>query len=129
MLNFIERMIILNEKVEMIRGDTLKLKFSRQTEKEEIIKEPVDEMFMTFKENIYTRNFVFQKCLQKGSIFYEESTGYYHVTIEPKDTEHLRYGDYFFDIEIKMNDIVKTIAKGILTLKEEVTFACNKETL
>ena len=33
--------------------------------------------------------------------------------------------DYVFDVEIKKDNIVKTILKGILNLTEEVTFACN----
>jgi len=114
------------EKLEMTRGDTLKLKFSRQTENQEVIFEKADEMYMTFKKSIYSEKILFQKSLKDGTITYDSETGYYHVIIEPADTEGLRYGDYVFDIEIKKGNTVKTIVKGTLKLTEEVTFSCNR---
>lgn len=118
----------MNERLEMTRGDTLKFKFQRKTENEEVIKEKVDEMYMTFKKSIYSKDILFQKSLKDGTITYDSETGYYHAVIEPKDTENLSYyDDYVFDIEITHNNVVKTILKGTLNLTEEVTFACNKE--
>lgn len=118
----------MQEQLEMTRGDTLRFKFQRKTENQEVIFEKVDSMYITFKESTYTKNFVFQKSLKDNTIIYNENTGYYHVVIEPKDTENLSCNkEYFFDIEITKDNIVKTILKGVLTLTEEVTFGCNKE--
>ena len=117
----------MQEQLEMIRGDTLRFKFQRKTEQEEVIKEPVDEMYITFKKSVYSKGFLFQKSLKDKTITYDETTGYYRIVIEPKDTENLSYDDYVFDIEITTDNIVKTIIKGVLTLTEEVTFGCNKE--
>lgn len=115
------------ENLEMTRGDTLKLKFQRRTENKEVIFEKVDEMFMTFKKSIYSEKILFQKSLEDGTIIYDKDTGYYHVIIEPADTENLSYyKDYVFDVEIKKGNVVKTIIKGNLNLTEEVTFACNR---
>lgn len=117
----------MNERLEIIRGDTLKLKFQRKTEKLEVIYEKVDEMYMTFKTSVYSDEILFQKSLKDGTITFDSVTGYYHTVIEPKDTENLSYHkDYVFDVEIKKDNIVKTILKGILNLTEEVTFACNR---
>lgn len=115
------------ENIEMTRGDTLKLKFQRKTENQEVIFEKVDEMYMTFKASIYSEKILFQKSLNDGTITYDSETGYYHVVIEPEDTENLSYcKDYVFDVEITKGNTVKTIIKGTLNLTEEVTFACNR---
>lgn len=116
----------MHEKLEMIRGDTLNLKFQRKTENQEVIFENVDEMFMTFKKNRETKKSLIQKRLNHG-ITYDSETGYYHVVINPEDTDNLSYGKYYFDVEITKNNIVKTILLGTLQINKEVTFTCNKE--
>lgn len=114
------------ENLEMTRGDTLRFKFQRKTENEEIIYEKLDKMYFTVKKNRETKKVLIQKTSDHG-ITYDEGTGYYHVVIEPEDTDNLSYGKYYFDVEITKNDIVKTIILGTLQINKEVTFACNKE--
>lgn len=116
----------MNERLEMTRGDTLKFKFQRKTENEEVIKEKVDKMYFTIKRNQETKKSLIQKRLNHG-ITYDSETGYYHVVIEPEDTDNLNYGKHYFDIEITKDCIVKTIILGTLQINKEVTFACNKE--
>ncbi len=116
----------MNERLEMTRGDTLKFKFQRKTENEEVIKEKVDKMYFTIKRNQETKKALIQKT-SDHNITYDEVTGYYHVVIEPEDTDNLSYGKYYFDVEITKNDIVKTIILGTLQINKEVTFSCNKE--
>lgn len=117
----------MNEVLEMTRGDTLRLKFQRMTENKEVIKEQVDEMFMTCKKRYSSQDYVFQKCLSKGSITYDGNTGYYHIKIEPEDTENLRYREYVFDIEITQDNNIKTVLKGTLNITEEATWSINKK--
>jgi len=117
----------MNEVLEMTRGDTLRLKFQRMTENKEVIKEQVDEMYMTCKKRYRSQDYVFQKCLSKGSIAYDKNTNYYHIKIDPEDTENLRYGEYVFDIEITQDNNIKTILKGTLNITEEATWSINKK--
>jgi hypothetical protein len=61
-----------------------------------------------------------------GDIIFDNTDNYYHVTINPNDTNELQFGTYKYDIEIVTNNYKKTIAVGTLTLLEEVTFASNE---
>lgn len=111
--------------MELIRGDTKKLKFLRKTKSGEVIKTKPDKLYFTVKSSYYAKDYLFQKSLENGISFSEEDY-FYRFTINPKDTDSLDYGNYVYDIEIITADTVKTIAKGTLEIKEEVTFAENE---
>ena len=111
--------------IEIIRGDTKKLKFQRKSTNSEVITEKPDKMFFTVKTGYYSKDYLFQKRLDTD-IIYNEEDNYYYFTINSSDTDKLDYGDYVFDIEIIKNDIKKTIARGTLTVEKEVTFAENE---
>ena len=106
----------------MIRGDTKKIKIFRTKDKEgkEIIKEKVDNLFFTVKENDVTKEMLFQKKLSDNTITYTDD-GYYHIVIKPEDTDNLAYGTYFFDIERIIGDDVKTYVVGELEITSEIT--------
>ena len=110
----------------LIRGDTLNLKFKRIDRNGEVIKEKPEKLFFTVKNSYYDKDYLFQKSLEKGTISYDENDNYYRFTIEPEDTNNLIFGKYVYDIEVVNLDIVKTIAKGTLEIEEEVTFAENE---
>lgn len=55
-----------------------------------------------------------------------DQDGTYHFTIEPTDTNNLKFGTYVYDIEVKQNGIVSTIAMGDFILLDEVTYAENE---
>lgn len=75
---------------------------------------------MTAKSNPNSKKIAFQKTLGNGIELLDD--GYYHVTIEPEDTSHLKYGDYGYDLEITTGTgIVKTLIVGIITLTDEYT--------
>lgn len=111
--------------MEIIRGDTENFKFQRKNKSEEVIKTKPDFLFFTLKDSYYSKEYLFQKRLDKD-IFYSEEDNYYRFTINPEDTDNLDYGSYVYDIEVITGDVVKTIAKGTLEIKEEVTFAENE---
>ena len=50
-----------------------------------------------------------------------ENENAYKLTIVPDDTNNLEIGTYKYDIEIHINDFVKTVIVGNLTLLEEQT--------
>lgn len=109
--------------LEFTRGDTYQFKFKLiNKEQQEIKLSEADNLYMTVKKDSNTKKVEFQKKLGQG-INYEED-GYYHVTIESKDTSKMNYGTYNFDIELKTQEgKVKTIELGSITLTEEYTFA------
>lgn len=48
------------------------------------------------------------------------------VRIEPGDTEHLRFGDYVYDVQLTYGGTVKTVVTpSKFTLGEEVTYGDN----
>lgn len=109
------------------RGDTEKFKFQRKDENDKPILTKADEVYFTVKVSDITDKVVFQKRLSDDTITFTDD-GYYHFTIEPKDTNNLNYGTYYFDIEVKLNtdNYVKTIKKGNLEITKEITFASNE---
>lgn len=111
--------------IEMIRGDTKKIKFQRKRIDNTIIKEKADKMYFTVKRSYYSKSFLFQKRLNEN-ILYNEQDNYYYMTIEPSDTDVLDYNAYVFDIEVIKNGEVKTIARGNFIIDKEVTFAENE---
>ena len=105
------------------RGDTKGLKFQRKRDGKPITQE-AENIYFTVKDNNYTNDILFQKTIDDMDF---DEDAYYHFTILPEDTNDLEYGDYKYDIEVKISDIyVKTIAKGILTVQEETTFVDNE---
>lgn len=106
--------------IELTRGDTCCLKFARLNNRNEIIKEKADEVYFTVKPFIGAKKYDFQKRLSDNTITFTDD-GYYHFTIESNDTDNLPIGDYYFDIEVKIGNYVKTISKGKLNLTYEIT--------
>lgn len=103
------------------RGDTFKFKFQRLSANGEVITTIAEKMWFTVKENHNTNDKILQKTLVDGGITFT-TDGYYHVTIDPKDTKNLFYRSYVYDIQVENNGVVQTISKGNVTIAEEVTF-------
>ncbi len=111
--------------IKLTRGDTKRIKFQRKTRTGEVITKKPGKMYFTVKENYYTTEAVLQKKLDEG-ITYSEEDNFYYITIEPSDTDGLKYDKYVFDIEVIDGDDKKTILKGVFVIEEEVTFAENE---
>lgn len=108
--------------MEMVRGDTFRFKFKRKTKSGETIIDLPQKMYITFKYGD-EKEPLFQKKLNDGITFDSE---YYHVVINPEDTNDLPFSKLVYDVEIINNDEPKTIYVGELELTREVTFACNE---
>lgn len=113
--------------INVTRGDNRTFKFQRKTKEGDVITDIPDEMYITFKGSNLQETFFIQKVFSKEEITFDSSKNEYRFEITPEDTNELAYGDYVFDIEITKDNKVKTIAKGTLIIKPEVTFASNKE--
>ena len=110
--------------IELIRGDSLSLKFQRLDANGEVITTEADEVFFTIKNNTINDEYIIQKKLEDMTF---DNDGTYHITLLPGDTEELAYGKYVYDLEICIgDDYKKTISIGDFVIKEEVTFASNE---
>lgn len=109
----------------IIRGDTYQYKFQRKNSDGTPILVEADKIFFTVKKSEEDKDFVLQKTIEDMT-FDEE--GFYHFTIEPEDTDGLKYGDYVYDIEIIMDrgKYKKTRKRGVFKIDYEVTFVENE---
>lgn len=103
------------------KGDTFEFCFQRKNKNKEVITTKPDKMYFSVKEDINSKDVLFQKRLSDSTISYNEETYYYNITIDPSDTDNLNLGDYYYDIEIIDNNKVKTIKKGIISLTYQIT--------
>lgn len=112
--------------IELIRNDSLTLKFQRLAPDGNVITDEADKLFFTVKQNNITDTVVFQKT--KEDMEYDSETGTYRFTILPEDTVSLPYGTYKYDLEVvNGTDYKKTISIGDFNILDEVTFAVNEE--
>lgn len=113
--------------MEITRGNNKTFKFQRKREDESVITELPKQMYITFKNDEYEKDALFQKRLNNGTIEYSKSDNYYRFEIVPEDTDDLDYGNYFFDITIRNNHNKKiTIKKGYLAVTKSSTHKENE---
>lgn len=91
----------------------------------EAVKEKADKVYFSVKCNYKDDEVVFQKTLDNGITFNEE-TGVYTIELLPNDTNELCFGDYDYDIEIIRNGKVDTPLMGVFKIGKEVTHKCNE---
>lgn len=111
---------------EFPRGDTYALRKFRITDINNNVIDLTgkDQLYFTVKTDSNSNKVLIQK--RKDSGIELEEDGYYHITIEPADTNKLEYGSYVYDISWKSTEaktIVKTLINGTITLTDEVTWA------
>ena len=100
--------------IDMTRGDTLSFGMEFTD-----LDQDLDTAFFSVKQNIEDDEYLFQKSIGDGIT--KISTGKYAVRVAPGDTYNLPLGQYYYDLEISVNDDVLTIIKGILDLGFDVT--------
>ena len=110
---------------EFPRGDTYQLRKFRITDKNKnvITLTNAEQLYFTVKTDTNSNKVLFQKRKNEGIELQED--GYYHITIEPADTNSLDYGTYVYDIQLKSTNkktFVKTLFNGTITLTDEVTW-------
>lgn len=107
--------------LEFTRGDTKKFKFRlRDKNKQPIELAPTDKLYLTAKKDPNSNAIIFQKTIGNGIELKED--GYYHVTINPDDTNQLPYGTYGYDVQITtVTGKTKTFIVSTITLTEEYT--------
>lgn len=111
--------------IEFPRGDTLPLSIEITDSDGEVL-EPTagDEVYFTVKKSYRSQDVIFQKRYSRGEIVFENNE--FVFCIEHKDTAELSYGRYYYDIQIKSGDFVKTLLIGMMTLTNEATWLRNE---
>lgn len=106
--------------MEFIRGDTFAFKFLiKLTNKAIITKEDIETLFITTRKIARkSSEVIFQKTLDDVEI---DAEGYCHVKFNPKDTENLSYGSYFFDVEITTTSGYRKSKLFQFTITKETT--------
>ena len=84
-----------------------------------------DNIYFTVKKTARDRSYFFQKSMKAGTIE-KLGPGDYQFKIESEDTEHMSYGGYVFDINLKYKNLIDETFKGDFDLLEEVTFTENE---
>lgn len=112
-------------KIQMHRGDTAYRSFIVYNHDGSVFDGQFDEIYLTVKPNAFTRNAIFQKRLSTGEI--EKRGDEYHFVILPEDTNGLNYTDYYFDVQLDIDEpLFKQTVLGILRIDKEITFAVNE---
>lgn len=107
----------------MTRGDTYSKCFEIEYEGE---KQDLETVYLTCRSSYDNPDKVFQKSLGNGiEKVSDEEKLIYRIRIAPEDTEDLRYGDYYYDLEIGLNGDKFTILKGILRIEPDITKEAN----
>ena len=112
-------MKIQGTNISMTRGDSEVIKVSVKDTSGNVV--PLvtgDTIYFTVRENILNKTKIIEKIIT------EFDNGEALITINPQDTDHLRFADYVYDIQLtKESGIVKTIiTPSQLTITGEVTY-------
>lgn len=104
--------------IKMVRGDTLAFGVLIEGNTQEL-----DTAFFSCKQNKDDDKYLFRKSLDDGISLVKtgEDSITYRVRVAPEDTEDLEPGNYYYDLEIGLNDDIFTLLNGVLTLEHEVT--------
>ena len=109
----------MRKNFEVVKGDTLafgvELEFTENPQ-------DLEQAHFTVKKNPDDLA-IFQKSLGNGV----EKAGkignkvYYRVRVDPKDTDKLMEGIYYYDLEIRANSEIFTILKGLLIIENDIS--------
>ena len=109
---------------EIIRGDTSPFSFQRIDKNNQVIMQKAEKLYFTIKEKYTSDDVLIQKTID--DMDFNDDNGTYKFTIEPSDTDNMKYGIYVFDLEVITDDYKQTIAKGSIKVSEEVTFVSDE---
>lgn len=104
--------------LEITRGDTL----SFGVEIYKLGKE-LDTCKFSVKSNYDDQVSLFEKNLNDGIQLdhIADEDYFYKVRVAPEDTKDLDFGQYYYDLEIGVNQDIFTISRGVLTLEPDVS--------
>lgn len=111
--------------MEFPRGDTCPIEFTLTDKSGNVlIPQENDEIYFTMKKNYNTKDTILQKRFSYGDIeIYDDKINF---VLSHADTANLKYGNYYYDIQLVSGDYVKTLVLGTLTLTNEATWIENE---
>lgn len=107
----------MNKNLKMVRGDTLSFGIEYSFDDESV--QDLDTCYFSCKQNADDEEYIFQKSLNDGISKVDD--GKYRVRVAPEDTENVEVGNYYYDLEIGLNDDIFTIIKGVLSIESDIT--------
>ena len=112
--------------LEFTRGDQFPVNFRVVDENQKVIlADDINEITLTCRKSPYkTSSILFQKKKSDKTIYFNENLEEWEFKILEKDTKDLSYGEYGFDIEIVIGDLI--ISKvGKINITNEYTMEEN----
>ena len=106
----------MDRNLKMVRGDTFA--FGIQYEIDGGMQD-LESCDFSCRKNPDDENYIFHKTLSDG--ISKVSSGKYRVRVAPEDTDGIDIGNYYYDLQIGLNDDVFTIIKGVLKIEMEIT--------
>ena len=102
--------------VELTRGDTARLTvtITNETDGKEYVMQSGDTLAFTVKQNAEAADLSIQKVVQGSNTFH----------IEPKDTAHLKFGKYKYDVQLTTasGDVYTVVEPTDFKIAQEVTW-------
>ena len=105
------------QNITMIKGDTVAFNVEVFDENNEPV--TIDSAYLTCKKIPSRETVTFQKTLGNGI---GQHDGLISVRIAPEDTREVDAGNYFYDLQIGLENDVFTILIGTLTIEQDVTY-------
>ena len=107
----------MDKNLKMVRGDTFS--FGIEYDFDDESTQDLDTCYFSCKLNSDDDEYVFQKSIGDGISKVDDNQ--YRVRIAPEDTQNIKTGKYYYDLQIGLNNDVFTIIKGVLTIEREIT--------
>lgn len=109
--------MMTDQYITMIKGDTLA--FGVEIFDQFGVYMDIDEAYFTCKKSYSDNVPTFQKSMNNG--ISKDDTGRYRVRVAPDDTKNIEYGRYFYDFQVRKDEDVFTIMRGVLDIEQDVT--------
>lgn len=111
--------------IEFPRGDTCPISFVLEDNSGKILLPGTgDELYLTLKKNYGKSDAILQKRFSRGDFIIQD--GIISCIFSHSDTAELKYGTYYYDIELISGDCVRTVILGTITLTNEATWLSNE---
>ena len=108
----------MNTNLFMVRGDTFR--FNLEIEG---LEEDLTNAYFSCKKNKDDTTYIFQKSLGDGITKTEETetSKTYEIVVAPEDTNNVEDGNYFYDLQIQVDDDIFTPLLAILKIEKDIT--------
>lgn len=104
--------------IDLIRGDTLNIEFEITSETAIDLSDEGFDVKFSVKQAATNNNYIFQK--DKTAVT-QKAGNTFVLRVAPEDTQNLRAGWYYYDLQITLDDDVYTILIGMLQLIRDIT--------